>query len=217
MVSSAYNMLLGIGIVIAIGLLGWLALIISRDKEKPKGPTLWNLSPDQSHGRAKGVIKEIVPGIGNPRLRITFTPTDVDVEKLKANKTVVQDEVFIINAHRLIPFPRGTLSMDEDIFLSLPEEIDDIPQAAKNTPLGLFAQHLVLTGDLEQQKTAIFKSMTDAQGQMLKDLNGGEISEEWIKTFKGANKEFAEAMLEWFQSRKKTDTFPAPLGGAQHG
>ena len=189
--------------VAIIGLGIWLSIIIFEDfnKNKSDNPFLLNFDTSTAKGNFFGMVKKREIGAGM-RSKITFEPKDVDLEALKEKGEKLQDREIIVGRNQLIVAPKGTLSQDTNVMISLPNRVEDIDSFIKETPLGPALALLCETQNFVAKKEEILKEKIKNRDDLLKEVGDGEMTEELMHKFKGFMMDIIEMQMKSKESNK---------------
>lgn len=202
---NTLSILITIIIITAVGMTGYMFYLIFFKYEPKYKSKIINFDTKHTNGRFLGNYKDLEWGAGG-RGKLTFTPTDVDFEKLDLKKIKLKDEEILFNPGRLVSIPRGPLSKDFDILFKLPEEVGDIPEALADTPVGLALKWLVVNQQFVEKRIDILKDAVNNRDELLKEVGDAEMTAEFVSRQKAYVKDLAEMMLDTKQQSKKTDT-----------
>lgn len=164
-----------------------------------------NFDVKHSNGRFIGNYKDLLWGAGG-RGKLTFSPSDVDFDKLKSKKLKLKDEEILFNPGRLVAVPKGLLSKDFDIYFKLFEDEKDIPEALADTPMGLALKWLVTNQKFVEKRIEILRGAVNNRDELLKEIGDAEMTSEYLARSKAYFKDLTEMMLDAKQQTKKGDS-----------
>lgn len=211
---------MAIGLFLVVGLIfvliaasaTWLVIEIfrKRDEKKYKGFIL-NFMNNIHSGGFFGYITERTRGKGNRHL-VKYEAKD---KKLKKGIKLEDDNV-IVDHNKLISFPAGILSPEENIFIALPPHATDFDENFKKTAIGAalaWATELQNLADLEVKILTEGGVRKDA---LLKNIGSGEISKEFQAFQEQLVKDVLSATIRARDDKGKNITSPGPGGLSIH-
>ena len=178
-----------------------LSLIIKKESEDGDNAILLNFSNYGTHGRALGIVKDQIIGAGN-RVKITMTPKDIDLNKLIREKKKLEDIDIMQESHKLVNLPKGTLSRDKNIVISLPKSPEDMSDGLKKTQLGVALQFLTLEQDFIKKRIDILSDKVKNRDALLKEIGDAEMSVEYVTKIKEFHKDVLGLMLDAKEAKK---------------
>lgn len=202
--------LLFAALLVLIGVIVFFLIVWLREKKTPSDDCLiLNLcSHLDKSGRALLSEKDIKSTSYNDRHIIVGTPRDIDYGKVLKNKETVTDVKTIAEESKIIPIAKGTWSKDKNIKIILPPNAEDIPEAIKNTPIGIILAQLTEDKNVEKTILNIIRTGSDLKTQYLNKMSDGEVSMELIDEYEKIFSHIKE-LLE--RKQQSSPYMPSPM------
>lgn len=195
------------GIILAL-VIGTIIFLIWRERKKStnperpdENPIIINLMPNQSHGKAVGTFLEKKHG-SNGRNIYEFLPSDNKKDEIPKIESVIANPISQVTTSE-----KGDWSSYRGMIILTPQSPDELPEAIKkDAVLGTAFTSAILVKKLQNNLLEGFKLSADAQAELVKYFQSGELTKDVIEKMK------KEIEIKYI------DPKPQPTGGSeQHG
>lgn len=190
----------------------------TKEDPQPSAPLILNFMARENNGRFLG--KEIkTEGGAHNRTLIDYRPLDIDTFKipLKEIRDKIKPERIVTNPEKIISLAIGELSQDTAIKIILPDKIDEYPESLKNTILGKGLMWAVGEKNMEKTVKEIMEESTYSRDKLLKKINNGEITSEFIDTMESLFKDALRMVVRDEEKKHKSSLNPSSFGGLPGG
>lgn len=193
--------IISILILLALGI--WFAIVFYQKSEEDvmKGAFCVNLLSQKCGNYAYGIEKEVKVGIKG-RMRVVYSPLDIDVKKL--GKT--EDQVVLLDRGKRIIFPLGDFSGEKNIVLYLPPDITHLPKTIRDSEFSNFILEKIEEVNMTNKEVELFKNRLEVIEELASETIGNELVRKRIITNEELFKDLVKKMLKDKDERR-------PIGG----
>ena len=200
-----------LGILFAIimsSLFVWVLILKFKEEEQPSDDLIFkNFLPQYTHGHSQGSVLEIKKG--DNRSAIIFIPKDFDYVRAlkKKEKVIINPELIWIENHKLLNFPKGTLSSHRNELWGLPPKAEDLNEELKNTEIGKSIMKTIEDLNMKHEESHILRNRINVQSGLLNKTEGLELVNDAFSKVMEINKDLVKVAGE---NKPKTQTFGMP-------
>lgn len=217
MTDIIYIAIFAVGLAIVALIVAVYFYFKARDDFNLSSPYILNFSSKDNNGRFIG--REIQTEVGAyNRVLIDYKPLDIDTRKLslKEIKAKMIPEKIITEPEKIISLAMGEISKDSAIKLILADNVDEYPESLRNTSLGKGLMWATAETNLTKNIQEIMKESNYSRDKLLKKINDGELTSEWIESMESLMKDILKMKVQDEDGRHRN--LPPPnLGGSLIG
>ena len=198
MIFALYIMLGLVSVLVIMEVVYLLTLLFKERSESPDSPMIVNFMSHRSNGRAIGVQTNSRQ-VANRHI-IEFAPRDVDM--LKLDKKVIDNEKIIVNDYMQVSLPKGILSKDKNVKFLLPINAEDLPFNLKQHPFGAALMQYIKMQTLSSTESDVLQEIIKRQKHIMKEHGGGEVSEHHIEMLDSLMSDFLKMTTKQKEQNK---------------